>query len=67
MIVLNTNSQFRVTNCYTPDAAVYYLLELKRKLLLVEIKYIDELIEKRAVLEPKFSSCDIKRFKCVTS
>lgn len=51
---LNGNKPAR----YTPDAAVYYLPKLKRKPLLVEIKYTAELIEKAVPLEPKFNAAE---------
>lgn len=41
---------------YTPDVAVYYKPELKRKPLLCEVKYEAELIEKKDHLEPKFNA-----------
>lgn len=41
---------------YTPDVAVYYKPELKRKPLLVEIKYQAELTRKKDELEPKFNA-----------
>ncbi|RKR82079.1 TnsA endonuclease-like protein [Mucilaginibacter gracilis] len=43
---------------YTPDAAVYYLPELKRKPWLVEIKYMAELLEKKELLAPKFDAAE---------
>ncbi len=40
---------------YTPDVAVYFKAELNRMPLLVEIKYEAELLEKKSLLEPKFT------------
>lgn len=43
---------------YTPDAAVYYKAEYKRKPLLVEIKYERELEEKEELYASRFAAAD---------
>lgn len=44
------------TRRYTPDVAVYFKPELRRKPILIEVKYQAELIEKKDVLEIKFNA-----------
>lgn len=41
---------------YTPDVAVYFLEELRRKPILYEVKYAAELLEKQDVFKARFNA-----------
>lgn len=43
---------------YTPDVAVYFQPEVKRKPILYEVKYQAELLEKRDELAPRFAAAN---------